>query len=100
MEQIGFIGLGIMGKPPNCWIRSSWPSISRPWGRLSCLRQRPESIQWRFLETKGGLAGTKVLNAKIPLIFGRNFKVGFKIGLHQKYLKKALEGGACRLGSW
>ena len=40
---------------------------------------------------KGGLAGSNVLNAKVPLMLDRNFKPGFKINLHQKDLKNALE---------
>jgi len=40
---------------------------------------------------KGGLAGSNVLNAKVPLVLARNFKPGFKIRLHQKDLKNALE---------
>ncbi len=40
---------------------------------------------------KGGLAGSNVLNAKVPLVLARNFKPGFKIRLHRKDLKNALE---------
>ena len=43
---------------------------------------------------KGGLAGSNVLNAKIPLVIERNFKPGFKIHLHQKDLKNALEAAS------
>lgn len=39
---------------------------------------------------RGGLAGSSVLETKAPMIFGRNFKAGFKIRLHQKDLKNAL----------
>jgi len=38
-----------------------------------------------------GLAGSNVLDAKIPTILERNFKPGFKIRLHHKDLKNALE---------
>jgi len=44
-----------------------------------------------FDAIKGGLAGSNVLNAKVPLVLDRNFKPGFKIRLHQKDLKNALE---------
>jgi len=40
---------------------------------------------------RGGLAGSAVLDAKAPLIFSRNFKPGFRIQLHRKDLKNALE---------
>ena len=46
-----------------------------------------------FDAIKGGLAGSTVMNAKIPMITGRNFKPGFKIDLHIKDLKNALETG-------
>jgi len=50
-----------------------------------------------FEAIKNGLAGSNVLNAKVPLILERNFEPGFKIKLHQKDLKNALEA-AGKLG--
>ncbi|MGA3166060.1 MAG: 2-hydroxy-3-oxopropionate reductase [Terriglobia bacterium] len=43
-----------------------------------------------FNAIKGGLAGSTVLNAKAPMVIGRNFKPGFRIELHQKDLRNAL----------
>ncbi len=43
-----------------------------------------------FNAVKGGLAGSNVLNAKAPMVIGRNFKPGFRIRLHQKDLRNAL----------
>jgi 2-hydroxy-3-oxopropionate reductase len=40
---------------------------------------------------KNGLAGSAVLNAKAPMLIARNFKPGFKIHLHQKDLRNALQ---------
>jgi len=40
---------------------------------------------------RGGLAGSAVFDAKAQLIFSRNFKPGFRIQLHRKDLKNALE---------
>ena len=40
---------------------------------------------------KGGLAGSNVLNAKVPRLLERNFTPGFKIRLHQKDVRNALE---------
>lgn len=52
-----------------------------------------------FEAIKGGLAGSNVLNAKVPLVLDRNFKPGFKIRLHRKDLKNALEAaGTLGLG--
>ena len=47
-----------------------------------------------FDAVKGGLAGSSVLNAKVPMVVERNFKAGFKIVLHQKDLKNALEAAS------
>jgi 2-hydroxy-3-oxopropionate reductase len=43
-----------------------------------------------FNAIKGGLAGSTVLNAKAPMVIGRNFKPGFRIRLHEKDLRNAL----------
>jgi 2-hydroxy-3-oxopropionate reductase len=40
---------------------------------------------------KNGLAGSTVLNAKSPMLIARNFKPGFRISLHQKDLRNALQ---------
>ena len=44
-----------------------------------------------FNAVKGGLAGSAVLNAKGPMLIARNFKPGFKVQLHQKDLRNALQ---------
>lgn len=46
-----------------------------------------------FDAIKGGLAGSTVMNAKIPMITEGNFKPGFKIDLHIKDLNNALDTG-------
>ncbi len=46
-----------------------------------------------FAAIKGGLAGSTVMNAKVPMITAGNFKPGFKIDLHIKDLNNALETG-------
>lgn len=50
----------------------------------------PEKV---FDAIKGGLAGSTVLNAKVPLALERNFNPGFRINLHIKDLNNALETG-------
>lgn len=42
---------------------------------------------------RGGLAGSTVMNAKMPMVLNRNFQPGFRIALHIKDLKNALEAG-------
>ena len=44
-----------------------------------------------FEAIKGGLAGSTVMNAKVPMMLDGNFKPGFKIDLHIKDLNNALE---------
>ena len=46
-----------------------------------------------FDAIKGGLAGSTVMNAKIPMIMDGNFNPGFKVDLHIKDLANALETG-------
>ena len=46
-----------------------------------------------FDAIKGGLAGSSVMNAKVPMILDGNFKPGFRIELHIKDLQNALDTG-------
>jgi 2-hydroxy-3-oxopropionate reductase len=48
----------------------------------------PEKV---FHAIRGGLAGSAVLNAKMPLVLKGNFKPGFRIELHIKDLANALD---------
>lgn len=42
---------------------------------------------------RGGLAGSTVMDAKVPMMLDRNFKPGFRIELHIKDLNNALNAG-------
>jgi 2-hydroxy-3-oxopropionate reductase len=49
-----------------------------------------------FDAIKGGLAGSAVLSAKAPMVLAGNYKPGFRIELHVKDLRNALdEAGGC-----
>ncbi len=50
----------------------------------------PEKV---FDAIKGGLAGSTVMNAKVPMMMAGNFKPGFRIDLHIKDLNNALDTG-------
>ena len=50
----------------------------------------PEKV---YNAIRGGLAGSTVLDAKVPLALKGNFKPGFRIELHIKDLNNALETG-------
>jgi len=47
-------------------------------------------VQKVYEAVRGGLAGSNVLDAKVPLVLKRNYKPGFRIKLHIKDLKNAL----------
>ena len=49
---------------------------------------KPEAV---FDAIKGGLAGSTVMNAKVPMILDGTFKPGFRIELHIKDLQNALD---------
>ncbi len=44
-----------------------------------------------FEAIRGGLAGSTVMEAKAPMMIGRNFEPGFRIDLHIKDLQNALD---------
>jgi 2-hydroxy-3-oxopropionate reductase len=44
-----------------------------------------------FEAIRGGLAGSAVLEAKVPMMLDRNFRPGFRINLHIKDLVNALD---------
>lgn len=46
-----------------------------------------------FAAIRGGLAGSSVMDAKVPMMMDGNFKPGFKIDLHIKDLNNALDTG-------
>ena len=46
-----------------------------------------------FVAIKGGLAGSTVMNAKVPMMLERDFNPGFKIDLHIKDLNNAIDTG-------
>jgi len=48
----------------------------------------PEKV---YQAIRGGLAGSTVLDAKMPLVLAGNFKPGFRIELHIKDLANALD---------
>nr|WP_243007320.1 MULTISPECIES: 2-hydroxy-3-oxopropionate reductase [Anaerotruncus] len=46
-----------------------------------------------FEAIRGGLAGSTVMNAKVPMMIEGNYRPGFKVDLHIKDLNNALETG-------
>jgi 2-hydroxy-3-oxopropionate reductase len=89
--RVGEIGSGNMTKLANQIIVAlNIAAVSEAMVLAEKAGVNPENV---FNAIRGGLAGSNVLNAKMPMIMDRNFKPGFRIGLHIKDLKNALETG-------
>ncbi|KMY22705.1 tartronate semialdehyde reductase [Actinobaculum suis] len=50
----------------------------------------PEAV---YKAIRGGLAGSTVMDAKVPMMLARNFQPGFRINLHIKDLNNVMETG-------
>lgn len=87
--RVGEIGSGNMTKLANQIIVAlNIAAMSEAMVLAERAGVDPESV---FNAIRGGLAGSTVLNAKMPLVLEGNFRPGFRIGLHIKDLKNALE---------
>jgi 2-hydroxy-3-oxopropionate reductase len=87
--RVGDIGSGNMTKLANQIIVAlNIAAVSEAMVLAEKAGVDPENV---FNAIRGGLAGSTVLNAKMPMILDGNFKPGFRIGLHIKDLKNALE---------
>lgn len=85
---VGDIGSGNMTKLANQIIVAvNIAAVSEALVLAAKSGVNPEHV---FEAIKGGLAGSTVLNAKVPMILDRNFKPGFRIELHIKDLMNAI----------
>lgn len=94
--KIGFIGMGIMGKPRcknliknghGCQV---YDIIKEPRDEMAAAGADPNLV---LAAIRGGLAGSTVMEAKVPMMLAGDTKPGFRIDLHIKDLKNALEAG-------
>ena len=60
---------------------------------LMLVRRAGADVEKVFMAIRNGLAGSTVMNAKVPMILEGNFKPGFRIDLHIKDLANALDTG-------
>jgi 2-hydroxy-3-oxopropionate reductase len=60
---------------------------------LTLVKKAGVDPQLVFEAIRGGLAGSTVLNAKVPMMIEGNFKPGFRIDLHIKDLANAMDTG-------
>lgn len=87
--RIGEIGAGNITKLANQIIVAlNIAAVSEAFVLAKKAGVDPEGV---FNAIKGGLAGSTVMNAKIPMILENNFKPGFRIELHIKDLQNALD---------
>lgn len=85
---IGKIGSGSVTKLANqVIVNMTIASVSEAFVLAAKAGADPQKV---FDAIKGGLAGSAVLNAKIPMIIERNFKPGGKISINHKDIKNVL----------
>ncbi len=87
--HVGDIGAGNVTKLANQIIVAlNIAAVSEAFVLATKAGVNPEAV---FNAIKGGLAGSTVMNAKVPMILDGNFKPGFRIELHIKDLQNALD---------
>jgi 2-hydroxy-3-oxopropionate reductase len=89
VTRVGEIGSGNMTKLANQIIVAlNIAAMSEAMVLAAKAGVDPEKV---FQAIRGGLAGSTVLDAKMPLVLKGNFKPGFRIALHIKDLANALD---------
>ena len=89
VTHVGAIGSGNVTKLANQMIVAlNIAAVSEALVLATKAGVSPERV---FEAIKGGLAGSTVMNAKVPMILAGNFKPGFRIELHIKDLMNALD---------
>jgi 2-hydroxy-3-oxopropionate reductase len=89
--RVGHIGAGGFTKLSNqIIVAAALQAISEA---LVLAQKAGVDIQLVYEAIKGGMAGGRTLDMKIPMLIRRNFEPGFKMDLHIKDLKNALLAG-------
>jgi len=88
VKRVGEIGSGNITKLANQMIVAlNLAAMSEAMVLVTKAGVDPEAV---YQAIRGGLAGSAVLDAKMPLVLEGNFKPGFRIELHIKDLMNAL----------
>ncbi|MDR3258775.1 MAG: 2-hydroxy-3-oxopropionate reductase [Fusobacteriaceae bacterium] len=88
---VGTLGAGNIAKLANqIVVAVNIAAVSEALALATKLGADPELV---YQAIRGGLAGSTVMDAKVPMILDRNFKPGFRIELHIKDLNNALNAG-------
>jgi 2-hydroxy-3-oxopropionate reductase len=86
---VGDVGAGNVTKLANqIVVALNIAAVSEAFVLAAKAGVNPQAV---FDAIKGGLAGSTVMNAKVPMILDGNFKPGFRIELHIKDLQNALD---------
>jgi 2-hydroxy-3-oxopropionate reductase len=86
---VGEVGAGNVTKLANqIVVALNIAAVSEAFVLATKAGVNPQSV---FDAIKGGLAGSTVMNAKVPMILDGNFKPGFRVELHIKDLQNALD---------
>ncbi len=89
--RVGDIGAGNVAKLANqVVVALNIAAVSEALVLATKAGVEPELV---FQAIRGGLAGSTVMEAKVPLMLDRKFNPGFRINLHIKDLVNALETG-------
>ncbi|MFV0429131.1 MAG: 2-hydroxy-3-oxopropionate reductase [Arachnia sp.] len=89
VTRVGDIGSGNVTKLANQMIVAlNIAAVSEALTLATKAGVDPEAV---FEAIRGGLAGSTVMDAKVPMILDRNFGPGFRIELHIKDLQNALD---------
>lgn len=85
---VGPIGSGNVAKLANQMVVAI--NIAAVSEALAFAKKSGTDPELVYQAIRGGLAGSTVMDAKAPMMLGRNFKPGFRIELHIKDLTNAL----------
>lgn len=88
---VGDLGAGNIAKLANQIIVEV--NIAAVSEAMTLAKKAGADPQLVYQAIRGGLAGSTVMDAKMPMILDRNFKPGFRIELHIKDLNNALNAG-------
>lgn len=88
---VGELGAGNIAKLANQIIVAV--NIAAVSEALTLARKAGADPELVYRAIRGGLAGSTVMDAKVPMMLERNFKPGFRIELHTKDLNNALNAG-------
>jgi 2-hydroxy-3-oxopropionate reductase len=89
VNRVGEIGSGNITKLANqIIVAANIAAMSEAMVLATKAGVDPEAV---YQAIRGGLAGSTVLDAKMPMVLDGNFKPGFRIELHIKDLRNAVE---------